>query len=220
MAELMNPSVLKKVSKELADLSQNPPAGIRVYINEQNLADIQAEIDGPEGSPYEGGSFRMKLMLTAEYPQAPPKGYFITKCFHPNVSASGEICVNVLKKDWNPEMGLRHVLVVVKCLLVDPNPESALNEEAGRLLLEDYEEFARHARLMTSIHAQSKRVPGPLTTSGGNVSGANAAAGGADGGKQAGEGGSSPATKKAKPAEAATKANTAAAKVKKSLKRL
>lgn len=31
-------------------------------------------------------------------------GYFLTKIFHPNVSASGEICVNVLKRDWTPDM--------------------------------------------------------------------------------------------------------------------
>ena len=36
--------------------------------------------------------------------------------------------------------------------------ESALNEEAGKLLLENYADYAKHARLMTSIHAQpSKR---------------------------------------------------------------
>lgn len=27
---------------------------------------------------------------------------------------------------------------VVRCLLIEPNPESALNEEAGRLFMEDY----------------------------------------------------------------------------------
>ena len=40
-----------------------------------------------------------------------------------------------------------------RCLLIEPFPESALNEEAGKLLLEDYEGYAKHARLMTSIHA-------------------------------------------------------------------
>lgn len=34
-----------------------------------------------------------------------------------------------------------------------PNPESALNEEAGKLLLERYEDYFKHAQLMTSIHA-------------------------------------------------------------------
>lgn len=41
----------------------------------------------------------------------------------------------------------------IKCLLIHPNPESALNEEAGRLLLEDYAEYASRARLLTEIHA-------------------------------------------------------------------
>jgi hypothetical protein len=39
--------------------------------------------------------------------------------------------------------------------LIAPNPESALNEEAGRLQLEDYEDYAKRAQLMTSIHARS-----------------------------------------------------------------
>lgn len=43
----------------------------------------------------------------------------------------------------------------IKCLLIHPNPESALNEEAGRLLLENYEEYAARARLLTEIHGGS-----------------------------------------------------------------
>lgn len=42
---------------------------------------------------------------------------------------AGEICVNTLKKDWNEKLGVRHVLLTIKCLLIVPNPESALNEE-------------------------------------------------------------------------------------------
>ncbi len=39
-------------------------------------------------------------------------GYFVTRIFHPNVAKNGEICVNTLKKDWKPTLGLRHVLLV------------------------------------------------------------------------------------------------------------
>lgn len=41
-------------------------------------------------------------------------GYFLTKIFHPNVSKTGEICVNVLKRDWKSDLGLRHVLVIIR----------------------------------------------------------------------------------------------------------
>ncbi|XVF86211.1 hypothetical protein PTKIN_Ptkin18bG0022000 [Pterospermum kingtungense] len=108
------------------------------------------------GTPYENGVFRMKLLLSHDFPQSPPKGYFMTKIFHPNIATNGEICVNTLKKDWNPSLGLRHVLIVVRCLLIEPFPESALNEQAGKMLLEDYDEYARHARLYTGIHAKPK----------------------------------------------------------------
>ena len=54
----------------------------------------------PAGTPYEGGAFRLRLDLGPDFPTAPPKGTFLTKVFHPNVSAAGEVCVNVLKKDW------------------------------------------------------------------------------------------------------------------------
>ncbi len=75
----------------------------------------------------------------------------MTKLFHPNVSAAGEICVNTLKKDWKPTHGLEHILLVVRCLLIDPNPASALNEEAGKLLLEEYDAFFKRAQLMTVL---------------------------------------------------------------------
>ena len=69
-----------------------------------------------EGTPYEGGSFRIKLVLGPDFPNSPPKGYFLTKIFHPNMSSSGEICVNTLKKDWKRELGIGHVLLVRGCL--------------------------------------------------------------------------------------------------------
>lgn len=36
----------------------------------------------------------------------------MTKIFHPNVSSSGEICVNTLQKDWKPDLGIKQVLLV------------------------------------------------------------------------------------------------------------
>ena len=83
-------------------------------------------------------------------------GWFATKIFHPNVSGAGEICVNTLKKDWKSSYGIGHILVTVKCLLIYPNPESALDEEAGKLLLEDYNSYCERAKLITSVHATPK----------------------------------------------------------------
>lgn len=158
---------LNRLAKELRDLQKKPEEGIKIVLNEENIADVQAEYDGPESTPFAGGIFKMRLSLDSDYPASPPKGYFLTKIFHPNVSKSGEICVNVLKKDWKPDLGIRHVLLVIRCLLIEPFPESALNEEAGKLLLDAYEDYAKHARLMTSIHALPVRRQMPLSAEAG-----------------------------------------------------
>ncbi|XP_022767913.1 ubiquitin-conjugating enzyme E2 22-like isoform X2 [Durio zibethinus] len=150
------PNVIKQLAKELKSLDESPPEGIKVGVNDDDFSIIYADIEGPAGTPYENGVFRMKLLLSHDFPQSPPKGYFLTKIFHPNIATNGEICVNTLKKDWNPSLGLRHVLIVVRCLLIEPFPESALNEQAGKMLLENYDEYARHARLYTGIHAKTK----------------------------------------------------------------
>lgn len=154
--ENLPPNVIKQLAKELKNLDESPPEGIKVGVNDDDFSTIFGDIEGPAGTPYENGVFRMKLLLSHDFPHSPPKGYFLTKIFHPNIANNGEICVNTLKKDWNPSLGLRHVLIVVRCLLIEPFPESALNEQAGKMLLENYEEYARHARLYTGIHAKPK----------------------------------------------------------------
>mmetsp|Transcript_24330 Transcript_24330/g.17123 ORF Transcript_24330/g.17123 Transcript_24330/m.17123 type:complete len:92 (+) Transcript_24330:150-425(+) len=91
---------------------------------------MQADILGPVGTPYYGGVFRCKLVVDGNFPSTPPKGYFMTKIYHPNVAQpSGDICVNTLKKDWDPsKWSLRHIFEVIRCLLIVPFPESSLND--------------------------------------------------------------------------------------------
>jgi len=146
------------LAKEIRKLSQEPLDGIKVTLNEDDVADICAEIGGPEQTPFEGGVFKVKLVLPTDYPHAPPKGFFLTRIFHPNISKTGEICVNTLKKDWKSDLGIGHVLQVVRCLLINPFPESALNDEAGKLFMEDYEEYSKKARMMTEVHARTSKA--------------------------------------------------------------
>ena len=65
------------------------------------------------GTPYAGGYFKVKLALGKDFPQGPPKAFFLTKIFHPNVAKNGEICVNTLKKDWRSDLGIKHILLVI-----------------------------------------------------------------------------------------------------------
>lgn len=148
------------LSKQQCELIDSPPAGVRFISNPDDITDIQADIDGPVGTPYERGVFRCVLKLDNNFPVQPPKGYFLTKIFHPNISSHGEICVNTLKKDWDVnKFSLSNIFKVISCLLIVPFPESSLNEEAGRMFMEDYGEYARIAKLYTQVHAKHKESP-------------------------------------------------------------
>ncbi|KAI9634894.1 ubiquitin-conjugating enzyme/RWD-like protein [Dioszegia hungarica] len=171
----LSSQALRQLSREITTLRSDPPEGVRVVVDEEDLTCLEGLIQGPGdaseaqgsqiGTPYEGGYYRVRFEFTSDYPNVPPKCTMMTKIFHPNVSKGGEICVDTLKKGWKREYGVGHVLVTVKCLLIYPNPESALDEEAGKQLLADYEGYCKYARLMTSIHATPKLPPAEFRAS-------------------------------------------------------
>ena len=73
---------------------------------------------------------------------------------------------------------------VIRCLLIVPFPESSLNDEAGKQFMESYDDYAKRARLMTSVHAMRSKL---ATTTGGDASNNNYADGGTTTGEESGE---------------------------------
>ena len=78
---MLSASASKLVLRELADLSKESTKieGLKVYPNDDDFTDIAVELAGPQGTPYEGGNFKMRLKLSEEYPDVPPK-VFIYLC--------------------------------------------------------------------------------------------------------------------------------------------
>ena len=159
----------KRLRKEAADAQRSTEPDLVLAPQQDNLQSWRAWVAGPTDTPFEGGVFKVKLVLPSDYPSAPPKGYFLTRIYHPNISKAGEICVNTLKKDWQSSLGIGHVLQVVRCLLINPFPESALNEEAGKLFMEDYDAYFKKARMLTEVHALVASKKGEASGSSGEL---------------------------------------------------
>ena len=123
MAAMLGSDLKSRMAREVRQLAQTPPEGVKyVETDADALTEVHADLTGPEGTPYAGAVFRLKLVIGSEFPSAPPRGFFLTKIFHPNVATNGDICVNTLKRDWKPETTLSHILQVIRCLLIVPFP--------------------------------------------------------------------------------------------------
>ena len=75
--ENVAPHVIKVVARQVQALAQDKMEGINLLVNDDDMTDIQAVIEGPPGTPYQGGQFRVKLALSKDYPASPPKGELV-----------------------------------------------------------------------------------------------------------------------------------------------
>ena len=126
-----------RLNKELRDYkNQKDTDRIKLYLRDnENIFQWQAKIKGPPDTPYEEGEFLVNINVPEDYPISPPKCYFITKIFHPNIDFSnGEICFELLKDKWTPQWSLESVCVALFNLLSNPNAESPLNCDCGNLI--------------------------------------------------------------------------------------
>jgi len=159
---------MKRLAKDQVALRKSLPPNY-LFENEDDgglpddLTQLLICIAGPEGTPYSQGVWHIILNIPADYPTSPPTATFKTRIFHPNVAEeTGAVCLETLKRDWDPKLTLKDILITISCLLIQPNPDSALNQKAGALIQEDYDAFARQARLMTRIHAPVSEHLQPL----------------------------------------------------------
>jgi hypothetical protein len=82
---IMASSASKRLFKEYKALSSDPPEGIAAGpMSEDDMFLWEALIQGPEGTPFEGGIFPAELKFPKDYPLAPPKMKFMTDVWHPN----------------------------------------------------------------------------------------------------------------------------------------
>ena len=105
-----------------------------------------AVIFGPDDTPWEGGTFKLSLTFTEDYPNKAPQVKFITKMFHPNIYADGAICLDILQNQWSPIYDISAILTSIQSLLTDPNPQSPANSEASKLYVENKGEYNRRVK--------------------------------------------------------------------------
>ena len=63
----------RRIIKETQRLMQEPVPGISAVPDDSNARYFHVVVAGPEGSPFEGGVFKLELFLPEDYPMSAPK---------------------------------------------------------------------------------------------------------------------------------------------------
>lgn len=105
-----------------------------------------AVIFGPADTPFEDGTFKLLMTFDEAYPNKPPTVKFLSRMFHPNVYASGELCLDILQNRWSPTYDVSAILTSVQSLLNDPNSSSPANVQAAQLWKENRKEYVRRVK--------------------------------------------------------------------------
>ena len=148
---------LRRIEKELKyfngdDLEEGYTAG---PIDESDMYKWIGTFQGPENTPYEGGTFTVKIEFPLDFPFKPPKVTSETKVYHPSFKRSdGSICLDLLKDQWTPETKLIDIFKAIQTLLEVPNLDHFLEEEIAKQLKENKDEFEKTAREWTEQYAK------------------------------------------------------------------
>lgn len=143
------------------DLAKNPIDLVSVGLaDDSNLYDWEILIMGPDGTLYEGGFFKARLVFPKDFPNMPPTMTFVSEMWHPNVYEDGKVCISILHppgedamnsqesadERWRPILGVEQILMSVISMLNDPNDESPANLDAAVMWRNDREAFKKKVR--------------------------------------------------------------------------
>ncbi|TFK48842.1 hypothetical protein OE88DRAFT_1713928 [Heliocybe sulcata] len=145
---------LRRVNKEIADCKNDKSSKIELELVDDSPFHLKGSFPGPEETPYEGGHFEVDIRIPDSYPFQPLKMKFITKVYHPNISsASGAICLDILKDAWSPVLTLKSTLISLQSLLCSPEPNDPQDAEVAKHYMTSRSSFESTARYWTHIYA-------------------------------------------------------------------
>lgn len=132
----------RRLQKELGEIQTLNLRSFRdLHVDETNLLTWQGTIV-PDNPPYNKGAFRIEINFPVDYPFRPPKLFFHTKIYHPNIDEKGYVCLPILTAEhWKPATKIEQVINAIIALVNDPDPHNALRSDVADEMLTDRRKF-------------------------------------------------------------------------------
>lgn len=166
---------IMRIGKELCVFQKSLPLSVSSSVffrtDDSKTNIMQFIITGPEDTPYSNGCFLFNMLITAGFPENPPKCLLVTTGggsvrFNPNLYNCGKVCLSLLGtwsgnggEIWNKHTStLLQLLVSIQSLILVPNPyfnepsyESEMHTEHGKEQNKIYNENIRYKTMQWAI---------------------------------------------------------------------
>ncbi|CAL8282168.1 unnamed protein product [Boreogadus saida] len=151
-----------RIKRDIMSIYKEPPPGMFVVPDPQDMTKIHALITGPFDTPYEGGFFLFLFRCPPDYPIHPPRVKLITTGhntvrFNPNFYRNGKVCLSILGTwtgpAWSPAQSISSVLISIQSLMTE-NPyhnEPGFEQERHPGDRKNYNECIRHENMRVAV---------------------------------------------------------------------
>lgn len=157
----------KRIMGELTKVAKGDPAvwlhsgeGIHVFPAGGRLDLWRCLIEGPAGSPFEGGVFALRVELPRGCPFKPPKVRFETPVYHCNVDGAGNLCMRVLREGWNPALSVPKALEAIRMLLREPDADDAMRQWIAEAAIAHKRSGGKDTRYADAARAATRKDAG------------------------------------------------------------
>lgn len=112
----------KRIQKEIRQLMNNPPPGVKLSSNTDTsvtLDEIIMELTGADSTLYAGEVFKLLFKFNDRYPFDSPQVMFIGEHIpiHPHIYSNGHICLSILTSDWSPALSIESICLSIISML-------------------------------------------------------------------------------------------------------
>ncbi|OWF43024.1 ubiquitin-conjugating enzyme E2 Z-like [Mizuhopecten yessoensis] len=151
-----------RIKRDIMTIFNEPPPGIIIIPDKDDITKIHALITGPFDTPYEGGFFCFLIRCPPDYPIRPPRVKLLTTGdkqvrFNPNFYKNGKVCLSILGTwsgpAWSPAQSLSSVLISMQSLMNEKpyHNEPGFEKERNFGDAKRYNDIIEHETLRVAV---------------------------------------------------------------------
>ncbi|XP_014771156.1 ubiquitin-conjugating enzyme E2 Z [Octopus bimaculoides] len=160
--EKPTPQCILRIKRDIMTIYNEPPPGMCIVPDKEDITEIHALITGPFDTPYEGGFFYFLIRCPPDYPIRPPRVKLMTTGdgrvrFNPNLYRSGKVCLSIIGTwsgpSWSPAQSLSSILISIQSLMNDKpyHNEPGFEQERNVGDAKRYNDVIRHESLRVAV---------------------------------------------------------------------